>query len=629
LNKKYIFPFSLLFLILLSLVPGIHSLAGFDFAIIPLLISGSYIIYNTTMATILTRRITAGVLVVLAIIGTSYIGEYLAGAVVAFMMISGEFIEEITLDKTRNSVKELIQLVPEFVRKKVDGEFQEASLRSIAPDDVLLVRPGERIPVDGVISQGQAAINESSLTGESMPVDKSIDDKVYAGTYNTNGVLEITAQRVGGDTTLGRIIRIIREAQGNKGTIQKTADRFAQYFTPVILLICLVVWFTTGELIRVMSVLVIACPCALVLATPTAVVASVGNMAKRGALIKGGITLEAASRIDVLCLDKTGTITEGKPKVIDIFAFDSETTQDIIKYAAIAEKHSEHPLSKAVMQHFAENQPDEYLPTGADFKITFGTGVQIKHNSSMISVFNKKGINSADMQKSEIASFITSTEAKGHTGLFVLVDDRVIGGIEIADTIRKDTAAMAYLLKSIGINRIIMLTGDNEKTAESIARQAGITEFKANLLPEDKLNVIKELQKEGNVVAMVGDGINDAPALTLADVGIAMGSIGTDVAIESSDIALMSDNLMLLPSIMRLSKRTVGIIRQNIWVFAVAVNVVGVALASSGWLSPIGAAIAHNVSSVLVVMNSARLLGYNPEEVAPSSERLLGYNPTK
>jgi heavy metal translocating P-type ATPase len=629
LNKKYIFPFSLLFLILLSLVPGIHSLIGFDFAIIPLLISGSYIIYHTTMATILTRRITAGVLVVLAIIGTSYIGEYLAGAVVAFMMISGEFIEEITLDKTRNSVKELIQLVPEFVRKKVDGEFRETSLRSIAPDDVLLVRPGERIPVDGLISQGQAAINESSLTGESMPVDKSIDDKVYAGTYNTNGVLEITAQRVGGDTTLGRIIRIIREAQGNKGTIQKTADRFAQYFTPVILLICLVVWFTTGELIRVMSVLVIACPCALVLATPTAVVASVGNMAKRGALIKGGITLEAASRIDVLCLDKTGTITEGKPKVIDIFAFASENTQDIIKYAAIAEKHSEHPLSKAVMQRYAENQPDESLPTGADFKINFGTGVQIKHNSNMISVFNKKGINSADMQKPEIASFITSTEAKGHTGLFVLVNDRVIGGIEIADTIRKDTAAMAYLLKSIGINRIIMLTGDNEKTAESIARQAGITEFKANLLPEDKLNVIKELQKEGNVVAMVGDGINDAPALTLADVGIAMGSIGTDVAIESSDIALMSDNLMLLPSIMRLSKRTVGIIRQNIWVFAVAVNVVGVALASSGWLSPIGAAIAHNVSSVLVVMNSARLLGYNPEEVVMNSDRLLGYNPAK
>lgn len=610
--KKYIYPVGLLILILLSIIPAIHSVIGFDFAIIPMLIGGGYIIYTTMMATILTRRITAGVLVVLALIGTSYIGEYLAGAVVAFMMISGEFIEEITLDKTRNSIKELVQLVPESVKKKINGEFQKTSLRSVNPGDILLVQPGERIPVDGVIFQGQAAINESSLTGESMPVDKTIDDKVFAGTFNTNGVLEIITQRVGSDTTLGRIIRIIREAQGNKGTIQKTADRFAQYFTPVILLICLVVWFTTSELIRVMSVLVIACPCALVLATPTAVVASVGNMAKRGALIKGGVTLEAASRINVLCLDKTGTITEGKPKVIDVVAFDIESEIDVIKYAAIAEKHSEHPLSKAVMQYYTETFLDHSLPTGVNFKITFGTGVEIEHNEYRISVFNKKGISVIDQTRPEIASFIADTEAKGHAGLFVLIDDRVIGGIEIADTIREDIVAMGSLLKSLGVHEIIMLTGDNEKTAESISKLAGITEFKANLLPEDKLNVIKQLQNEGKVVAMVGDGINDAPALTLADVGIAMGSIGTDVAIESADIALMSDNLMLLPAILKLSKRTVGIIRQNIWVFAVAVNIVGVALASSGWLSPIGAAITHNVSSVLVVMNSARLLGYNP-----------------
>lgn len=613
--QKFFFPGGLLVLILLSLLfqYGIKVLP-FDFAILPLIFGGGYVIWTTLEAVIKLKKITAGIMVVLALIGTTYVGEYLAGAIVAFMMISGEFLEEITLDKTRNAVKALIKLVPDTAWKKIDGEYQEVSIKKIRVGDMILVKPGERIAVDGVIVSGQAAVNEASITGESMPVDKTTGDKVYVGTLNESGVLEVATEKIGGDTTLGKIIKTVRMAQENKGEVQRTADRFAQYFTPVILLICAGVWIGTHELMRVMTILVIACPCALVLATPTAVVACVGNAAKRGVLIKGGITIEKAARITTVCMDKTGTLTNGTPKVVDIKSFGETNETDLLMTAAIVEKNSQHPLAKAILE-YAKSRGLSGIPDSENFNIMFGRGIRVRSGGMALEVSNARALDDTEVKENTAAvNYLKDQESLGRTALVIIKDGTVIGGIAIADTIRDNMKTAVEKMKATGIKRIIMLTGDNAATAAAIAAETGITEYHAGLLPDDKLTIIQKLQKEGESVAMIGDGVNDAPALTLSDVGIAMGAIGTDVAIESSDIALMADDMMMVSEMFALSRKTYSIIKQNIWLFAVFVNVAGVMLSSMGFLTPIIGAIIHNVSSIFVVLNSARMLTYTSNQ---------------
>ncbi len=610
--RKWFLPVGILALILLALVPGQKEWLGFDLAIIPMLLGGAFITYNALIATIKTRRITAGTLVVFALVGSAYVEEYLAGAIVALMMIAGEFLEGITLEKTRNSVRELVALVPETAQVQRDDDWHEVPIREITPDDYVLVRPGERVPVDGVIEKGNAAVDESTLTGESMPIDKSPGDKVFAGTLNQMGALEIRVEKVGASSTLGRIIEIIYKAQQNKGHTQRVADRFAQYFTPAILLICAGVWFTTHELIRVMSILVIACPCALVLATPTAVVAAVGNAAKRGILIKGGVMLEAAARVRALIFDKTGTITRGSPKVVAIESFSSHTPEQILALAASVEARSEHPIAQSILDE-ARKRSLSFAPSES-FEQIFGVGVR----SEDLWVGNARVLDQlSNSDREQARRFMDAQEQMGHTALLVVNDGVLAGGLALADTIRPGAANVIKQLRTIGIERILMLTGDNERTAAEIARQVGITEFEAGLLPEDKLDRVEQMRAQGIPVAMLGDGVNDAPALMLADVGIAMGAAGTDIAIESAGIALMGNDLERLPELFSLSRRTLRIIQQNIWVFAVGVNVIGITLASSGLLSPIAAAVIHNVSSLFVVLNSARLLSFRtPATVA-------------
>ncbi|MDN5313135.1 MAG: Zn2+/Cd2+-exporting ATPase [Thermoanaerobacteraceae bacterium] len=606
--KKYSFPAFLFFLLLISAVPFFKSVLGFNIAVIPMLVGGGYITWSTFVTMMKTRKITADFMVVLALIGTAYVKEYLAGAIVAFMMIGGEFLEDLTLEKTRNSLRELVKLVPEIAHLKTSGITKDVPLSELKIDDVVLVKPGERIPVDGLILSGQAAVNESSLTGESMPVDKTKGDRVYQGTLNINGALEIKAEKTGQNTMLGKIIEIIHQAQENKGSVQRTADKFASYFTPAILAICVLVWFLTKDIFRVMSVLVIACPCALVLATPTAVIAAVGNAARRGVIIKGGVTLETAGRITALCLDKTGTITEGKPRVVETKVFEASTEEEMLKFACIAEKNSEHPVADAILQ-YSKERGIEHVPDGEDFTTVFGQGVCVKYGNSMIHVGNRRIIESEKLHiTSDIMDFLDRQEELGFTVLLVIENCKVLGGIAIADTIRPEAREMIEKIKKSGVKHIIMLTGDNQKTARTIASMAGIEDFRANLLPEDKLDVIRWLQRKGETVAMLGDGVNDAPALTLSDVGIAMGAMGTDIAVESSDIALMSDNLSMIPEVFALSRKALGTIKENIWVFAVGVNIAGIALASTGILSPIAAAIIHNAASAMVVLNSSRLL---------------------
>jgi len=585
----------------------------FSFAIIPLIIAGGFVVKSTVEAVFTLKKVTAGTLVVLALIGTTYVGEYLAGAVVSFMMIFGEFLEELTMEKTKNAVRELIRLVPPTCRKKIDGVYQVVSIKQVRVGDYIQVIPGDRIPIDGEILSGQAAINESSITGESMPVDKSVGDKVFVGSLNENGVLEILAEKIGSDTVLGKIIKTVHQAQNNKGKAQKSADTFAKYFLPIILMVCVLVWFLTSDLMRVMTILVIACPCALVLATPTAVVAAVGNAAKRGVLIKGGVALEACAKVTTICFDKTGTITMGQPNVVASEVFSGYSRHELVDIAAIVEKNSQHPIGKAIMRFVLEEGRQLVNVPDGSFEMLFGKGIRVGIGADLFEVSNHRALQGMTNIAAEVSDFLAKQESLGRTALIAMKNGIPVGGLAVADSIRSTVRTTVSELLALGIKRIVVLTGDNPVTAKAICAEAGIPEFEASLLPEEKLARIEKMKANGELVAMVGDGVNDAPALVLANVGIAMGAAGTDVAMEASSIALMSDKIEMLPATFALSKRTYRIIQQNIWVFAVLVNIVGVWASSLGWLNPILASVVHNASSVFVVLNSSRLLGFKYE----------------
>ena len=602
--RRGLLPGGLLALILLALVPGLGARVGFDVAAIPMLLGGVAIGYPTFVTMIERRRLTAGTLVVIAIAGSAYLGEYLAAAVVAFMMLAGEFLEELTLQRTRDAVRGLVRLTPQVATVERAGAWVEVPLHELRSGDRVLVRAGARVPADGEVLSGEASLDEASITGESMPVDKTAGAKVFAGTTSHAGTLVIRADRVGGETTLGRIVAIVRAAQEQKGTTQKVADRFATFFTPAILSIGALVWGLTHDLLRVMAVFVIACPCALVLATPTAVVASVGNAARRGGLIKGGATLEAAGRVTAVAFDKTGTLTLGRPEVVAVEALGGRSARQVLEMAAAAEVRSEHPLGRAIVEYaraegLAPGDPER-------FAMAFGRGVEAVWNGRRVEVGNARLLPEGDPAAERLAAH----ERLGRTALAVRVDGESWGVVALADAIRPAAREAVARLRALGIRRLVMLTGDHEVTARAIAAEVGITDVRAGLLPEQKLDVIRELRAAGAVVAIVGDGVNDAPALALADVGVAMGAAGTDVALQSASVALMGDDLLLLPEVFALARRALGIITQNIWGFAVAVNVAGIALAGSGLLSPVGAAVVHNAASLFVVVNSGRLLTF-------------------
>lgn len=631
-NKIYILPMTLLVLNILAILFHffIKISLSFPFEIIPLVIGGFVVIRSTLLATIKKRKVTAGLLVVLALIGTTYVGEYLSGSIVSFMMIFGEFLEDLTMKKTQNAVRSLIKLVPHKCRKKIGDKFELVSIREVRPGDIIQVIAGEKIPVDGIINNGQATINEAAITGESMPVDKSVHDKVFVGTLNENGVIEILTEKIGNETILGQIIKTVKNAQENKGNVQKTADRFAEFFLPTILFICFVTAILTKDIIRVMSILVIACPCALVLATPTAVIASVGNAAKKGVLIKGGVVIEEFAKVTTICFDKTGTITKGTPEVVDMFICDQSKKQEFLETLAIVEKNSGHPIGKSIVKYLVnkENIDMNNIPNG-EFDMLFGRGVKVKLDEKIYEVSNRRALEELNFEGSnseKIYEFLDHEEKLGRTALVVLSNQNVLGCLSVADTVRPYIKDAINELKTLGIEDFIMLTGDNEYTASAICEEVGIEHFKANLLPQEKLDYIKKLQSEGKHVAMIGDGINDAPALTLANVGIAMGMAGTDIASDASDITLMSDRIDFLCETLALSKRTYFIIKQNIWVFAVLVNIIGILLSGLGFLNPIAAAIIHNASSIFVVLNSSRMLGYKYKNDQTSSKLSIQSN---
>ncbi len=524
-------------------------------------------------------------------------------------MLVGEGLEEFASRRTRTAIEKLIALAPKTARVKSGGEEKEVAIAEAQTGDLVIIRPGERIPVDGQIASGSSSINEAPITGESLPVDKGPGDVVFAGSVNTAGALEVRATRVGEDTTLARIIALIEEAEHRKAPAVRLADRYAAWFLPLLLIVAAAVYYFTGEWIRTVAVLLVACPCALILATPAAVVAAIGRLARDGVLVKSGASLEAMAGVDCVVFDKTGTITEGRPVITSISAFNGHSENELLRMAALADQRSEHVIAGLIVSE--ARRRGLAIPAADEFTINPGLGVEARVNGHTVIVGNRRMMEARGISYApEAEAALAELESNGRTAALVAENGVIQGAISVEDSLRENARQAVHDLHHAGIRRTVLLTGDRERVANSIGRAAGLDEIHAELAPEQKVEQIERLKRGGLRVAMIGDGINDAPALACADVGLAMGAAGTDITIEEADIVLMNDRLERLPLLIEISRAALSIIRQNIWGFALAFNVAAIIAATLGLIGPAGAAATHQVSALLVVLNSLRLLAY-------------------
>jgi Cd2+/Zn2+-exporting ATPase len=552
--------------------------------------------------------LTAGVMVSVAMIAAILIGEYSAAALVAFMMMFGEILENFTMARANNALRELASLIPAQATVMRDGKPVLVPVDSVAIGDTLLVRNGERIPVDGMVSDGSAAVDQSAITGESVPVDKRVGDVVFAGTINTAGSLQVVAEKLGRDTTLGTIVKLVEEAQKTQAPVQRLANRYAQYLVPITFAIAAFVFFITGEIERSVTVLVVVCPCALVLATPTALVAAIGNAARHQAIIKTGASMEALGTIDVVAFDKTGTLTTGHPVVADVVPFRGLSRCELVTHAAAAEQFSEHPLGRSVVAQACSCCTA--TPHAHGVEILTGYGVRATANGRSVTVGNLALLASAGVHPSDDhRARITAMEGDGYTVIPVGMDADLAGLIALRDEVRPESAAVVNALKQAGIKHTVMISGDNLPAVRAVAGQVGVDEFHAQVLPQQKLDLIKAMQAEGHRVAYVGDGVNDAPALAVADLGIAMGVRGADVAIETASVALMSDDMRGLPHLLALARETQRTIRISV-VFSMGMNLLALILSSLGVIGPAFGAVMHELSALPVLVYSARLVSF-------------------
>lgn len=544
-----------------------------------------------------------------------------AGVIIALILL-GKSLEAVSKGKTSEAIKKLMGLAPKTAIVIQNGKEIEVSIDEVEIEDIIIVKPGEKIPVDGVVLEGNTSIDEAMLTGESMPVDKKAGDKVFAASINKNGLIKFKATKVGSDTALAQIIKLVEDAQGSKAPIAQMADIVSGYFVPIVValaILAFLAWFLTGHslafsLTIFISVLVIACPCALGLATPTAIMVGTGKGAENGILIKGGEALEITHKINTIVLDKTGTITEGKPEVTDIIPVNGVAEERLLQIAASGEKGSEHPLGEAIVRG-AEKKNLEFLKV-EQFEAIPGHGIEVMIGGNKILIGNKKLMDDRNISLIELKEKSDQLAGEGKTPMYVAIDNTISGIIAVADVVKESSAKAIKKLRSMGIE-VAMITGDNLKTAEAIAKQVGIDRVLAEVLPQDKSNEVKKLQAEGKKVCMVGDGINDAPALVQADIGMAIGS-GTDVAMESADIVLMKSDLMDVANAIHLSKSTIRNIKQNLF-WAFGYNTAGIPIAAGllylfggPLLNPILAAAAMAFSSVSVVSNALRLKRFKP-----------------
>ena len=568
-------------------------------------VNGLPIIWGA-IAGIRKKQINVDELVSLAIIASLLSGEFFGAAVVSFIMVLGALVEEATGESARQAIRELIKITPKSATVIAGDTTREVPVSEIRAGDILLVKPGERIPVDGTVLSGVTSIDESSITGEPIPVEKKTGNPVFAGGLNHNGVIRIRADKIGQDSTLGRVIQLVSEAEAHQPESVGFMDRYARWFTPAILFVAALVWVVTGELTRAITVLIVGCPCALILAAPTAIVAAISRAARSGVLVKGGKFIENAAGVNVVFFDKTGTLTQGKPRVDDIVAADAFEESFVLEQAACVEKNSTHPLARAVLQaaHYAK------IAVQATEDLITHMGLGVKGYVAGTSV----GVGSVNMGGGELSlplrlrEKIKSIKDRGATPLVVYRDEHPIGLLSVSDHVRPEARKAIELLKGLRVKRIGVLSGDHSRAAERVAKTIGGIEFRGNLVPQGKLDVIRKLRESDPEarIMFVGDGINDGPALAAADVGVAMGAGGTEVALETAHVALMNDELEKLPFLINLGRRTVRTIKWNI-VFGLAFNAVAVFAGGSGFLTPIMGAMVHNIGSVVVVLSSASI----------------------
>jgi Cd2+/Zn2+-exporting ATPase/Cu+-exporting ATPase len=535
----------------------------------------------------------------LGVIAALVVGQWVTAALVVVFMRIGDYVENFTTESARRAVKELTALSPQTARVERDGTEVEIPVSEVKVGETIIVRPGEKIAVDGEVISGQATIDQSAITGESMPVEAANGTHVYAATIAKLGSLRIRAERIGSDTTFGRVVKMVEEAEAHRADVQQLADKFSAWYLPVVAVIAALTFLFTRNPLSTAAVLLVACSCSFALATPVAMLASVGASAKRGLLIKGGKYLELLARADVLLVDKTGTLTLGQPQVTDVVPLNGLSRSEILTLAASVERYSEHPLAEAVRALAREENVSLVEPQ--NFESVPGHGVRAVIDARRVAMGNRRLIPAA-----AALSIGGELEAQGKTLLFMERDNELVGVFAAADTLRSEVPAALKEARSLGIRHIELLTGDNERTASALAEKLGVS-YRANLLPENKIDIVKEYQARGHVVVMVGDGVNDAPALAQADIGIAMGAAGTDVAIEAAHIALMREDWNLVPDILKIAQRTMRVVKTNL-LFTTAYNVIGLTLAALGFLPPVLAAAAQSLPDIGIMGNSARLL---------------------
>lgn len=596
-----------------SLLEHIGILDNFNFFIDPawmsILISGLPLAWAAIERVVKNFNISSALLITIAMIACISIGEIFAAGEVAFIMAIGGWLEDRTVDRTKKGITQLLKLVPTKGRRityKLDGTIKEEIVdpEELQVDDIIRVLPGETIPADGIIEFGQTSIDQSVMTGESLPVDKIKGDNVYTGTINCFGSIDIKVSKSFSDSSLNKMISLVKQAEDNKAPMQRTVDKFSAWFVPTACVIAIITYFVTKDITRAVTVLVVFCPCALALATPTSIVAAIGQATKFGVLIKSGEALERMGQINVVAFDKTGTLTHGSLSVSDVIPI-NVSENELLKIVGSAEIRSEHPIGKAIVSFTKENKIDIF--DTEEFSMVVGKGVISKIQDKRVLCGNEKLMSEEGVNISEKLNIVISElRGQGKAIVITAIQGSVIGIIALSDIIKENANSMIDKLLQSGISDTILLTGDNKKAAEYIGNKVGIKEIKSSLLPEDKVSEIVNIQNRGQLICMVGDGVNDAPALKTATVGVAMGTIGSDIAIEAADIAIMGDDISKIGYIKRLSNATLKTIKFNI-IAAMVINIIAIILSVIGLLNPVTGALVHNVGSVLVVLNAALL----------------------
>ena len=584
-------------LLVLNWLGIFRTIFGIDTAILVTLLAGYKTFYNSISA-LMERRISADIALCIAVIAALAVGQYLAAAEAMFIVLVGEGLESYAAGRTEAAIHRFVEQMPRRARLLRSGREEEVDAASLTPGDRIAVRAGERIPADGIIVAGVSAVDESSITGEPMPREKGVGEEVFSGSLNGGGLLEIGVSRAGDETTLARVVKLVQDAQERRAPVERLADQAAKYFLPALLLAAALTFYFTRDWMRTVSVLIVACPCALILATPTAMVAAIGGLARRGILVRGAAVLQHAAKVDTVLFDKTGTITEGRFEVIRVLAMDGDESR-LLALAAAAERASDHPLARVIEAEAARRGLN--LPAVERAGVLPGRGVEATVEGRPVRAGNASLVG-------EIPTALESqADALGATAIWIAENNRITGGVLLRDRPRQGVESCIAGLRALGVAHIAMLTGDRRRAAEAIARQTGVPEVEAGLLPEQKQERIRQLAREGRRVGMVGDGINDAPALAAASVGIAVAG-ASDITAEAADVVYLPHSLEALPAFFSASRAAVATAWQNIFLFAGLVNLSAVLLAATGKLGPIGAALTHQLSSFFVMMNSLRLL---------------------